>query len=237
MEKAGIAIDRGRRLLAVRGQFNAPRQPLEYLVTAPRGSHYESLIQVAAKPSDIAAGLLYLGVERGEPPAKRPKSPPPSEEERSAGVLPYEVLPGTGGGVFVYVEWNDDRGFHRHRIEELVFERPEGRTIPHGRFLFVNSAILEPRSSKETRAYAADLDGNLVTCGFGGAPVLAYVKPHPFALQSDYEIYQPNWTLVPSETSGVTLILSAEELVTPLLPRMAPPPASLPASGPAPDPK
>ncbi len=223
MESAGVVIDRERKLVALRGRFCAPRQPLEYLVTAERGSHYESLVAIDARPSDVAAALHSLGVEKGTGPVRKPKETKPTAEEIAAGATPYDVIAGTGDGVLVLVEWNDDRGFHRHRIEDLVFERPEGRTIPHARFVFVDSMMLEPRSSRDVLTYGSNADGNFGSCGFGGAPVIAYPKPHPFAMEGDFEIYQPNWTLVPSEPLPVTLLLGAEDPVVPLVPRLAPP--------------
>lgn len=232
MESRGIVIDRERRLVAMRGRFNAPKQPLEYLITAPKGSHYESLVSIDVKPSDIAATLMALDVQEGKPPVRKLKDPKPTEEEMKNGATLYDVLPATGGGVFIYVEWNDDRGFHRHRIEDLVFERPEGRTIPNGRFIFINSMMTEPRLKNEGVYYEANLSGNFCTCGFSAGAVLTYPKPHPYAMEGDFEVYQPNWTLVPSEQLPVTLILAAEELSAPLIPRIAPPPA-LPASAPA----
>src|SRR6516162_9926513 len=50
----GVAVDRERKLVSIRGRFCSPKQPLEYLVTAPHGSHYESLVAVDARPSDVA---------------------------------------------------------------------------------------------------------------------------------------------------------------------------------------
>lgn len=239
LAKQGVVIDRKQGVVALRGQFNSPKQPLEYLVTAPRGSHYESLIAIAARPSDVAAALLSLGVDQGSRPRRMPRekkpdtgAPPVAADPTIPDTLPFVVEPGKGGGVFLYVEWNDDRGFHRHRIEDLVFERPEGRTIKHERFVFSNSLMLQPRSKREVETYAANADGNFASCGFAGEPVLAYPSPHPMAMEGDFEIYQPNWTLVPSEPCPVTLLLAKEELEKPLVPEMAPPPASAPAKGP-----
>ncbi|HKD99639.1 MAG TPA: YdjY domain-containing protein [Planctomycetota bacterium] len=233
--EAGVVVDRRQRIVAVRGRFNSPKQPLEYLVTAPHGSHYESLVAIAAKPSEIAAALISLGVDTGTPP-KRVRKPAPAASapaRKGAGGMddiPFEVVPGAGGGVYLYVEWNDDHGFHRHRIEDLVFERIEGRTIPHARFVFANSELLSLRPRNDATAYAADLDGNFASCGFGGSPVLAYPTPHPYAMESDLEIYQPNWTLVPNDELPLTLLFACEDMESPLVPSMKPPPASAPAS-------
>lgn len=232
MEKQGIVIDRERKLVALRGKFNAPKQPLEYLITAPRGSHYESLVSIEARPSMISAALIALGVEEGKAPVKKLKETRPTEEEQKNGATIYDVTAGVGGGVYIYIEWNDDRGFHRHRIEDLVFERPEGRTIPNAKFIFLNSIMLEPRTAKESPAYEANISGNFCTCGFSAAAVLTYPKPHPYAMEGDFEVYQPNWTLVPSEQCGVTVILSVDELLSPMIAKVTPPPASAPASRP-----
>lgn len=231
MAERGISIDRALGVAAIRGRFCSPKQPLEYLVTAPRGSHYESLIAVEARPSDVAAALFSLGIGEGKPPARKPKDPRPSEAELAAGATIFDVVPGTGDRVHLYVEWVDDRGFHRHRIEDLVFERPEGRTIPNEGFVFANSLMLQPRSQREVPTYAANADGNLVSCGFSSAPVLSFLRPHPYAMEGDFEIYQPNWTLVPSEPLPVVLLFAKAPLEKPLLASM--PPESRPASRPA----
>lgn len=229
----GIVVDRGRGLVAVKGKFCAPKQPLEYLITAPHGSHYESLVAIEARPSRLAAALLSIGVkEEGKMPLRKPKQPKPSDAELAAGALLYEVEPATGDRIHIYIEWNDDRGFQRHRLESLVFERPEGRTIPNDGFVFINSTILTPRNAKESPAYAADVDGDFLGCSAGGSPVLVVPKPHPYATEGDFEIYQPNWTLVPSEPLPVVVILSKSRLDAPLFPNLATP-ESAPASAPA----
>ncbi|MFN0206771.1 MAG: YdjY domain-containing protein [Planctomycetota bacterium] len=228
MEQQGVFIDRARKLIALKGKFNSPKQPLEYLITAPRGSHYESLIAIEAKPLNVAAAIISFNVNPGTGPVRKLKEKKPTEEEMKAGATSYEVEKGTGDGVFIYVEWNDDRGFHRNRIEDLVFERTEGRTILNAKFIFTNSMMIEPRASRDIPTYAANADGNFASCGFGGAPVLTYPKPHPYAMDGDFEVYQPNWTLVPSDPLPVTVILSCEELLQPLIERAAPP-ASAPA--------
>ncbi|MBI3820202.1 MAG: hypothetical protein HY286_16020 [Planctomycetes bacterium] len=232
MEKQGIVIDRSRKLAAIRGRFNAPKQSLEYLITAPHGSHYESLISIDARPSNIAASLISLNIDEGSAPERKLKNPKPTEDELKNGATIYDVTSGFGGGVFIYIEWNDDRGFHRHRIEDLVFERPEGRTIPNAKFIFINSVMTEPQSKRDVPMYDANISGNFCTCGFNRGSVLTYPKPHPYAMEGDFDVYQPNWTLVPSEQLPVTLILSAEELLQPLIPAIAPPPTSAPASRP-----
>jgi hypothetical protein len=222
MAEQGVAIDRERKLVSVRGRFSSPKQPLEYLVTAPHGSHYESLISVDVRPSNVAAALFSLGLTEGNGPTRKLKSPRPTDEELASGATIYEVVPGSGDRVYLYVEWTDDHGYHRHRIEDLVFERPEGRTIPNLGFVFVNSTMLEPRSKREVPAYAANVDGNLVSCGFASQPVLAFPKPHPYAMEGDFEIYQPNWTLIPSDPLPVVLSFSKDPLERPLNSAMTP---------------
>jgi hypothetical protein len=229
MEQQGVFIDRAKKLIAVRGKFNSPKQPLEYLMTAPRGSHYESLIAIEAKPSHVAAAILSFGIDEGTAPVRKLKEKKPTEDEMKAGATIYDVDRGAGGGVYIYVEWYDPRGFHRNRIEDLVFERPEGRTIPNAKFIFKNSMMVEPRTPREVSTYAANIDGNFASCGFGGAPVLCYPQPHPYAMEGDFEIYQPNWTLVPSEPLPVTVVMSCEELDKPLVAKAAPP-ESMPAA-------
>jgi hypothetical protein len=235
LAKEGIRLDRDRGLVAVRGRFCSPKQPLEYLITAPHGSHYESLVAIDAKPSILAAALMAIGFDDkgSKMPVRKPAVPRPSDAELAEGKkLLYDVEPAVGEKVHIYVEWNDVRGFQRHRLESLVFERIEGRTIRNLGFVFVNSAMLTPRNPKERQAYAADLDGNFLSCSSGGQPVLVYTQPHPYATEGDFEIYQPNWTLVPSEALPVVVLLSRNSLDTPLVKDMTPP-ESAPASRPA----
>lgn len=233
MEAEGIVIDRAAGLIAFRGKFSSPKQPLEYLITAPKGSHYESLISIEVRPSYLAAALISMGVEQGKPPVRKAKAVKPTDEELQRGATVYDVEPGSGGGVYIYVEWNDSRGFHRNRLEDLIFERPEGQTLANGKFIFANSMMVPVNPKSETTAYEADLTGNFCTCGFGNGAVLAYVKPHAYAMEGDFEVYQPNWTLVPSEQAGLTVFLSLKEMSAPWMERMAPPPAVKPASAPA----
>src|SRR5262245_25378442 len=89
LEEKGVTIDRARKLVALRGRFNAPRMPLEYLITAPHGSDYESLLSIGATPSDVATALYYLGVETATPPVRKRKEKPPTQEELQAGATPY----------------------------------------------------------------------------------------------------------------------------------------------------
>jgi hypothetical protein len=143
--RPGLLADRTSRWVRVYGetvgmnQFVTPQVEFA-LIAEASGKDYEALAVAFAKPGDIHAALVFIGLHPGHPVdyAKRQFWP-------------------KGDRVRMTFEWEGTNGANRTlRAEDLIMDSRTGQSMPPQGFAFVGSAW-EPRPGVPgERVYAAD---------------------------------------------------------------------------------
>jgi hypothetical protein len=140
-----IEIDVKAKQVRVEGEVLNPEMPLEFFaVTAPPGPDHEALIRTTAKPSQIHAGLLMLGLEPGAPLTFSPAT--------------EKWTPPHGPPLHMSVRWTDKAG----KVQEMPASRwmrsvKSKKEMPTITFVFTGSKVMEDG------VYAADATGYLAS--------------------------------------------------------------------------
>ncbi len=208
----GILLDAERGRIEIEGRMNHPHMPVEYFLTGKRGATHECLFVTEASPSLLTAAVFLLGLERGKNVEYREKNPPPTEEEMRSGVSPYETIPPSGNGLYVYVEWSEGEEVRQYRAEDLIQSDRTGRSLPRQSWVFLGSRFVRPARG-DPEVFAAEVEGNLVAVSYFalGNQILTY--PHPDAASQN--AFTPNAALLPDRGSPVRIIFSRERLERP----------------------
>ena len=209
LRSQGILLDLARGRAAVEGSVQDPQMPMEYLLVGPKGALHETLFATEARPSRLTTALYLLGLEAGRNVEYREKNPLPSEAEMAEGVLPYEVLPPSGPGVFIYAEWKEGEERRRYRAEDLILNQKTGRTVARSRWVFLGSRWLQP-TPKDPRVFAADLEENIVSVCFFASGNQVLTSPDPDG--QEQHLFFPNRWLLPPKGTKVSLVFSLSRL-------------------------
>ncbi len=176
---------------------------LEFFAVFPGGKTHESIFLLTGRPAKgddgeplapqgLAAGLnsalMALGLKPGTP----------------LRILPGgKTLPPTGTPVNVYVEWDEAGSRERVRGEDLLWDLQRGRTLEHGRFLYVGSYF-------EPEGYVPDLTGDAVAVYSIRSCVVDLSDPRA----ADDTIFAPCTPRIPVEGTPVDVVFTALELPT-----------------------
>jgi hypothetical protein len=110
----GIRLDLTTGVVAVPAAVEVRDDLLEYVAVLPNGAAHESLFVLGAdlEPGtldawtrSLNAALLALGVTPGKNAEWVEKDPRPSDQELRDGASPYDVLPPSGDGLYLYAAW------------------------------------------------------------------------------------------------------------------------------------
>lgn len=206
----GIHLDIARGLASVPAEVLVRGDLLEYLVVNPRGAVHESAFLTSVAASRINAALLALGVEPGRNASWKRRDPPPTLEEMRDGVPAFDVTPPSGDGFYVYVAWKLDGETYFHRMEDLILDLRTGATMRRHRWVYLGSRMLKLRGDENQEAFAADLEGNLISIAYfeQGNTLLTGALPECV----DQTIWQSNFWLLPERESAVELVFARERL-------------------------
>lgn len=169
-----------------------PRVYLEVVCCTPDTREHEALVLTRAKPSNVHAGLLMIGLEPGRP-----------------GLVDFrgrEVrgVPPEGAGVVIEVAWNDETGAARtapveswvRRVEDTraLAALPQGPGVwgPRGGWAFAGSRFVTRRdreSGEEREVYDADGAGVVIGLTTFGSEVVAWRQ----VLSPESSITVPAW--------------------------------------------
>jgi len=207
--RQGIRLDLERKTVAVEAAVQEPQMPVEYLLVGPRGAVHETVFTSEARPSLLSTALYLFGLEPGRNVQYRDKNPLPSEAEMAEGALPYEVIPPSGPGVFLYVEWKEGEERRRYRAEDLILNQKTGRTAARVRWVFLGSRWLRP-APKDPQVFAADLEENIVSVCFFASGNQLLTNPD-LEGQEQHLFFSNHWLLPPKGTK-VSLVFSAARL-------------------------
>ena len=177
-EKDGITVDVKSRRVDVKGVIIRDKQsaqyPIEYVVVSEGGNTHEALILIKAKPSNINAALLSIGLEPGKTVSYKKRDPPPTQEEVDSGrETLYEVVPPKGRAVYIYVKYNGWAERPIRFLEDLILDLRTGQPLERAGWVYVGSRFAEVLLGRDRVVkYMADMERNVVACyltGFGNA--------------------------------------------------------------------
>jgi len=169
---------------------------LEQVACSPGTREHESLVVVKARPRDVHAALLLLGLEPGEPGSWRVED----------GNL--VAVPPTGPRLRVKFRWVDTEGRTReHSPAEWIRDVRSAASPPIDHWLFAGS-LLQPLVDGSSR-YAADGSGSVVGLVTFGDEVVALPEVRP----DSESILEPEWEAwterLPAIGTPVVMILEA----------------------------
>lgn len=133
-----VMVDAGRRELILTGFVNQVSGPVELLACGTRGKTHESVLVLMARPHDIQAGLLLLGLKHGPPMPGVGMGPP------------------QGDRVSITVQWEQEGRLRTRPAEELLLDVKTGRPLRHGGWVFNGSTTEDGRfKAMEEETYIA----------------------------------------------------------------------------------
>ena len=195
----GITVAIDRRRVEVEARSCLEEGPLEQIACAPGTREHESLLVITARPSDIHAALLLVGLEPG-----RPGSWTWNEETRTVS---FDAPRGDRVGLTVRYERNGQS--REHGIGDWMIG-PSGERFPLRQWIFAGSQMapnLEWMGPGEH--YVADMSGSIVGLVTFGDEVLGFEE----VLPDQEDVQSPQWFVragaVPPLDTPVTLVIDA----------------------------
>ncbi|HMP90874.1 MAG TPA: YdjY domain-containing protein [Kiritimatiellia bacterium] len=118
-----VRIDPDKKWMIISGFVNQVEGAIELLACGPGGKTHESMFVLLARPADIQAGLLLLGLKHGPPMEGLGMGPP------------------IGDPVEVFVFWEHDGAEKVRPAEYFIFDYVTGRQVRHGAWIFNGSKV------------------------------------------------------------------------------------------------
>ena len=163
---------------------------VEYLICGQGGKAYESLFVCPVNIQALYNAMLKIGLKPGHP----------ASEEDGKYTLP------TGGGVRIFVEWNDGKEKRRARAESFVFDSIHNKPLQDLDWAFTGS-----RESKDPDTGNAVIQAvmvkNIVSVHQLDATVLLQNPLEDVAKVQNR--YKANMAALPKEGTPVTIVFEA----------------------------
>lgn len=180
-----VWVDPQRKLVVVDGEIAINDGPLE-MFACPKGTkEHESLVAVHSKAQVVHAGLLAVGAVAGHPVRFNPK---------------YE--PATGAVIDIWVLWQDDKGKHKVRAQDLVKDAQTGKAMQHD-WVFGGSGFFTDESTGK-RYYHADGGDFICLSNFATATLDLPIKS---SQANDALLFSAFTERVPPRGTKVRLVL------------------------------
>ena len=138
-----LVIDRKARELRLEATVAKPEYMLEFLLCTAGGKEYESLMSTTAKPWQVHAGLLMLGLHPGKP----------------GGYAGDTYIPPRGAGVKIVLKWKDKKTGQPKTaaaIDWLKLSGKGAKKVKPKEWVFVGSEVMPDGS------YWADSTGEII---------------------------------------------------------------------------
>jgi acylphosphatase len=186
-------VDEQARRISLAGQvakqnvYEELKGAVEYLICVPGGKAYESLFVCPVDLQALYDALVKLGVKPGRA----------ATEEDGKYVLP------SGGGVRIFVEWDDGKQKRRARAETFVFDTIHNKPLQELDWTFTGSReAKDPETGKSV--IQAVMVKNMVSVHQLDATVLLQ-NPLEDAAKV-HNRYKANFETLPKEGTAVTII-------------------------------
>lgn len=189
-----LRVDLKKRRLILAAEVVASQYPLEFLICRKGTKEYESVLATRAKPSDIHAALLMLGLTPGKPARW-------SGNDESARFLPPQ-----GPQLRIALRWKDKQGARRQvdAGEWLLGAGRNNKPAPRT-WIFIGSDVLPDGR------YWADLpgEGGVVSVANLGSSVIDV----PFESTQAIELreFVPNTKAIPPNGTAVEVVITPTE--------------------------
>jgi len=153
---------------------------------------------------------LALGAVPGQNANWVATDPPPTLEEMRAGQPAYRVEAPQGDGFFLYLAWRARGETYLYRIEDLIRDLDTGHSMRRHRWVYIGSRMLKLKDASKPPAFAADLEGNLISIVFFEQGNTLITAALPECVKQT--IWLPNGWLLPERHDEVEVIFSRERL-------------------------
>jgi hypothetical protein len=204
LQRPYLLADKQRRTVTLKAIATGLRgtEPIEFFLIGPNSSKdYEAIASTLAKPSDIHAALVFLGLPPGRPvDFARQRFWPRGERVRIT---------------FHHDEPNPDGTVSRRsiRAEKLLIDRTSRQPLPESAFAFVGSITLppEPGAPPDATRYFADLgDPGAVASNYNDATTVLDL-PVQARQQEVYttRVLNPESLYLPGQLLEITLELDS----------------------------
>jgi len=155
---------------------------LEVIVCTRNSKEHETLLATDARPSNIHAALLLIGMEPGKPGSWRI-----GEDDEIVHVPPR------GPAVEVEFVWTDKHGVeHADHPATWVVNDNTGEALPQRDWVFAGSRFVDwtpPGRDEPVKVYDADYSGTLIGLATFGTETLAW----PAVISHDSTVEEPVW--------------------------------------------
>jgi hypothetical protein len=195
-----VKLDKEKKSVSIACKI-APRKlpnltevyPIEVIATlpAPEGKKaHETVVTFTAKPSEIHAALVGLGLKPGKPALGEDAAATGPEVKVSLEV------PGPDGNPKVMP------------IEKTLVDKKTGKPLPALKWIFTGSAMKESAPGKQDKVYAADTSGTLIAI----FPVTdeTVIQTHLTMKEEPLLKLETNTKVLPAEGMAVRLIIEAK---------------------------
>jgi hypothetical protein len=202
-----VRVDRDRGFVEVDGTIAVdvhgatPKVYLEVLVTTRNTREHEALVVTDAKPEDVHAGLLLLGLQAGAPASFAWTPAVGDEPARLVGT------PARGDAVRVLVQQAGSEAW----VPLVSWMRSErGAEAVRDTFVFAGSAF---RRAGGREVYAATLDGTIVGLTAFGSETVAYAPLHNPEAAAEQPHFLATLTLPPQGAPVVVRLVRDASLL------------------------
>jgi hypothetical protein len=176
-----VILNKKKKEIYIPGHINMQSGLIEYLACHEDvGKLHESVLKIAAKPSDIQVALLLLGLKNKNNLKFQGDSSVPEGD-------PLEL----------WIEWElPDRTKKKVRAEELVYDQQNKKPMKKTNWVFTGSQIMDGQ-------FMADMDGSIVATF---RDPLAIIN-NPLPTGADDTIYVSNEKLIPPIDTKILLTI------------------------------
>jgi hypothetical protein len=182
----GVEVDVKRGQVRVECQALHVEAPLEFFCCSTGTNEHESVLRTSARPSNIHAGLLMLGLEPGEPVRFSPAA--------------KKWLPPHGPPLSISVEFQKDGKTITLPAYKLMRSTRTKQSMPPTTWIFAGSRVMEDGN------YAADVTGYIVSIVNFDLTMIDI--PELASSANETLQWETNLEAMPERGATVTMILS-----------------------------
>lgn len=215
--ESGLLVDLDAGWCALPTAVEVTEDLLEYLLVGPAGAAHETLFSTEVVPSVLNTALLALGAERGSNARWFPKDPPPTDEQRAAGVSPFEVSLPEGTGFYLYAGWqalapDGQAELYFFRVEDLLRNLTSGQSMQRHAWVYLGSSLVPHPTRRDEEVFAADIYHNLINVSFFSEGYTLMTSALEECLEQT--IWIANAWLAPPRGTQVSLVFARERLAS-----------------------
>ena len=222
LAEGGVDFDPAAGHASIEARVATRDDLLEFFLTGPSGSGYESLFSTEADALILNAAFLALGLEQGqnarwvrregteEPELEREEGAeqePVGPGELGARPPGYDVLPPEGPGLLIYVGWREGDETYFFRAEDLIADLERQRPLTRHRWVFLGSRMVD---SNDGEVFVAAMEQNYVNIAWFAEGNTLLTAARPECERQDIWVGNP-W-LVPEPDTPVRIFFSLEPL-------------------------